>query len=76
MAANGNDNEAGNVLQLVKTGAADKTAHAIAELRKSVPALKEYNRLIASVQRDAYEAYIREGFTSAQALELCKAVRL
>jgi len=76
MAGKGKDNGAATVLQLVKSGAADEGAEAVAQLRKALPALQEYNRLIASVQRDAYKAYILEGFTPAQALELCKAMRL
>jgi hypothetical protein len=72
----GKDNGAATVLQLVRSGAADEGAQAVAELRRAIPALQEYNRLIASVQRNAYVAYIKEGFTPAQALELCKAMRL
>lgn len=72
----GKDDGVATVLQLVRSGAADEGAKAVAELRRAIPALQEYNRLIASVQRDAYKAYIKEGFTPAQALELCKGMRL
>lgn len=64
-----------NVLQLVKSGKTDELGDALAALRKAAPGMIEYNRIMAKVQREAYIAYITEGFTPAQALELCKAVR-
>lgn len=56
-------------------GKPDKLAAAVAELRDRAPGVIEYNRIMAKVQREAYLAYVAEGFTPKQALELCKAVR-
>lgn len=61
-----------NVVELVKSGDQDKIAAAVAELRRLLPARIEYQRVMARLQREAYDAYIAEGFDEWQALELCK----
>lgn len=60
------------VLELVKSGEPDKLAAAVAELRRLMPARVEYHRIMARMQREAFEAYVAEGFTETQALELVK----
>lgn len=50
----------------------DKLAADVAELRSLLPARIEYQRVMAKLQREAYQAYIAEGFTPKEALELCK----
>lgn len=32
----------------------------------------EHAQIMAGIRRKAYEAYLKEGFTEQQALELCK----
>ena len=63
------------VISLVP-GKPDTLSSAIAEMRDRMPGVIEYNRIIARVQRQAYLAYIEEGFTPKQALELCKGAKL
>ena len=63
------------VVELVKSGDPDKLAAAVAELRQLMPARVEYHKIMARMQREAFDAYIAEGFTEAQALELVKAIR-
>jgi hypothetical protein len=54
----------------------DKLAAQVAELRGLLPARIEYQRIMARLQRSAFDAYLAEGFTPEQALELCKALKL
>lgn len=64
-----------NVLHLAATGQPDKMAADVAELRTLLPARIEYQKVMAKLQREAYLAYIEQGFTKSEALELCKEVR-
>jgi Tfp pilus assembly protein PilO len=50
----------------------DKLVATIAMLRRNLPHQLELQSLIAKIRRAGYEAYRKEGFTEAQALELCK----
>lgn len=68
----GNDRK---VVHLANSGKPDKLAAAVAELRGLLPGQIEYQRIMAKLQREAYQAYITEGFSPEQALELCKSVR-
>lgn len=45
---------------------------AVFELSRNMSAHLEYIRIRAKLQREHYEALIKEGFTDAQALELTK----
>lgn len=64
----------GKVVALVP-GKPDTLASAVAEMRDRMPGMIEYNRIMAKVQREAYLAYVAEGFTPKQALELCKSAK-
>lgn len=64
-----------NVVELVKSGEPDKIAAAVAELHRLLPARIEYQRVMARLQREAFDAYIAEGFNEWQALELVKALK-
>ncbi len=44
---------------------------AIAEYRKSLPHLIDYNRLQAQLWHKKYQALVGEGFTPSEALQLC-----
>lgn len=41
------------------------------KIRRELDAMIEATRLIAKYRRAAYEAYLAEGFTAEQALQLC-----
>lgn len=47
----------------------------LARLTELLPGLINYGLIRAKLQRSAYLALVKEGFTEAQALELCKAVQ-
>ena len=46
----------------------------LAKLRDQLPALQQYAQLMAQAHRAKYNALLKEGFTEAQALELCKVI--
>lgn len=62
-------------LSLVAQGDPDSVAAAVSELRGRLPAMIEYQKVMARLQRETYEAYLREGFTPKQALELVKDIK-
>lgn len=64
-----------NVVELVKSGDPDKVAAAVAEMRRLMPARIAYQKMMAKLQREAFEAYVAEGFSEAQALELVKSLK-
>ena len=47
---------------------------AVISLKENMKAIIEVNVIKASLQRQAYLAYLEEGFTKEEALELCKDV--
>lgn len=53
----------------------DDKAAALDDLRRSMPQMIEFQRAMAKLQREAYLAYVKEGFTPKQAIELVKAIR-
>lgn len=63
------------VVSIVSTGVPDKLAENVAELRRLLPARIEYQKVMAKLQREAYLAYIEQGFTKAEALELVKELK-
>ncbi len=65
-----------NVLKLATSGQPDKITAAVAELRRMLPGQIEYHRIMAKVKREAFKAYVAEGFTDEQALDLVKALKL
>lgn len=46
-------------------------AQAVRNLRENMPALLEMAQLNAQITRAKYLALVKEGFTEAQALDLC-----
>lgn len=50
------------------------TAEAVRQLRANLPALMDHAVLVAELQRVKFDALKSQGFTDAQALELCKSV--
>lgn len=57
--------------QVVDLAPPDKTRAALEELRRNLTTVFEGAELLAKVRRANYLALIREGFTEAQALDLC-----
>lgn len=53
----------------------DEFKAAVETLRRNMPSLIEYNKLMAEIRRAAYLSYIDHGFTPEQALELVKGDR-
>lgn len=49
-----------------------KLAQLVGQLRDELPAHVEMAGMQAKLMRARYQALVREGFTEAQALELCK----
>lgn len=47
--------------------------NALQQMKNNLPDLLEYVVLVARIKKGAYAAYIKEGFTEKEALELCKA---
>lgn len=52
-----------------------KLAAAVEQLRRDRDLIIAHHRELAKIQRQAYLAYIAEGFTAAQALALVKEMR-
>jgi hypothetical protein len=63
---------ASELIQQVPNLEQDSLKGEVEKLRRVLPLLIENNKLVAKMRRAAYEAYIAEGFTEAQALQLCK----
>ncbi len=54
---------------------ANALAGAVSEFNRKLPDMIEHHKLVAKLQRAAYQHYLDEGFTAKQALELAKAIR-
>lgn len=60
-----------NVIDLPETEKNTNTA-ALEALKRNLPVILEYAALQAQIKRTNYLAFLKEGFTEAQALELVK----
>jgi len=58
--------------KLVDIGQKDDMKAASEFARRNLPTMIENAVMIAKLRRSYYDAYLAEGFTEAQALELCK----
>ena len=56
----------------IDIGTKDLYRGAVEELKRNADAMIEYVTLMASIRRQAFLAYTKQGFTEAQALELCR----
>lgn len=56
----------------VLTGPVDKQRAALEELKRNLPIHIEFLAIQAQTIRAKYQALVAQGFTEAQALELCK----
>ena len=57
-------------------GRQDDLKAASENMRRHIPDLMENAKMIAKIRRAAFLAHVDEGFTKAQALELCKSLSL
>lgn len=62
------DDQKPTVVELPKR---DDAQAALAQFARMIPAMLEHVQLQAKVRRAAYLALVAEGFTEAQALDLC-----
>lgn len=51
----------------------DKARAALETLKRNVEIICETSVVLARIRRASYEAHLAQGFTPAEALELCKA---
>lgn len=61
-----------NVVAFSGRATPDQYSDAVRRLQSSIDAILASQNLLASVTRAKYLALMREGFTAAEALELCK----
>lgn len=54
------------------TGPVDKQRAALEEMKRNLPVHIEFLKITAEMIRAKYLALVSQGFTEAQALELCK----
>ena len=59
-------------IKSVDFGEKDELKASLEALKRNTEAMIEYACLMAKIRRKAYLAYVGEGFTEEQALELCK----
>lgn len=50
----------------------DKLVAQVEQLKRTMPIMLEYAALNAQLKRAQYLAFVQQGFTPSQALELCK----
>lgn len=57
--------------KIVNLESPQPTRAAVDNLRRILPEMMEHAALLAKIRRASYLALVEEGFTEAQALELC-----
>jgi len=62
----------GNITPISGGGKPDKFKEAVRAMKEQLSDQIEFQQLVAKLQRAKYVALIEEGFTPAEALELCK----
>jgi hypothetical protein len=50
----------------------DKNIAQLETLKRNLDTIIETNKVIAKIRRESFLAYIAQGFTTEQALQLCK----
>lgn len=57
-------------------GQKNESRAAVEALKRNLSDLKEHARLVAEIRRAGYDAYLEQGFSEDQALELCKTLQI
>lgn len=60
-----------NVTSIAGGAAPDKARDELRKLKASLETIMEQQALLAQITRSKYNALVEQGFTPAQALELC-----
>lgn len=55
-------------------GNVDEMKDAIRKMKKMLPEWIEYHQIAAKIQKAKFDALLEEGFSEAQAIELCKGI--
>lgn len=63
-----------NFIPFPGNGQSNKLAEASRQFKQDIPFMIEHVAMMAKLHREKYNSLIREGFTEAQALELCKVI--
>lgn len=61
-----------NLVPIEGTGKQDKLRDSLRQLEQDLPALIEIQKFSVRMTREKFKCLLAEGFTEAQALELCK----
>lgn len=61
-----------NLVPIEGTGKQDKLRDSLRQLEQDLPALIEMQKFSVRMTREKFKRLLAEGFTEAQALELCK----
>lgn len=67
-----NDDKTPKHPHVIELGAKNPLQIAVDDLRARMPLMLEHAALMAKIRRASYLAHLAEGFTEAQALDLCK----
>ena len=57
-------------------GKPDEMRAAVESFKRNLPSYVEMAAVMAEIRRAHYDAYVKQGFTENQALELCKKITL
>lgn len=63
------------LLRSLGPGETSELAAAVEALKRNRDLIIAHHRELAAIQRQAYLAYVREGFTTTQAMDLVKLIR-
>ena len=61
-----------NITKINGGGVPDKVRDELRYLQANMQVVLEYQAIVAQITRAKYDAFITQGFTQEQALELCK----
>ena len=59
-------------ISLLPTGDKNELAANLEQVKRNLPFMLEYSRIKAQLAKADFDAYVKQGFSEEQALELCK----